>query len=353
MSLHGGVQTPGALPLSPDSASVEFEWQYRTSGGLNLANDEDIKRFFHPGSRRDKKVFDLAPRYEFAIKKWNPGNGLLREVLENISEFTAQKGARLPFDGVQIGSHAGTISSISAETYPADSLLIRITARFSLEFQKADFSSFYASLLELRAPKKLEVIEAIHSTLLGHLTEGDSHPRKPSVKFACSIRLPVDDAQYRRGAKRSRQALAAFHIGAQKAQEISPSLVDDIEERCQSLNLKSNTETMIANAQGVTYVIPTYGHTTPHDERFRKAADLLSIATYCQDALLDYDNLQNAKPVSWLKQARIARRWIEFPGNTFHSSVGNRELWNVLVNSLHLDSLVKELATLNEIRWKS
>lgn len=352
MNSHDGVQTPGALPPSSDSAFVELEWQYHISGGLKLSDDMEIRRFFRPGSRNDKKVFDLAPRYEFAIQTWNPSDGLFRRILQGLDRFTDHVGAGLPLKRVQVGSHLGDIVKISAEVFSPGSLLIRITARFRIEFHKEDYSSFYKSLSELRSPRKLEPIHSIYQVVLEHLVEDGTNLRRPSVRFACFIKLPLDDTEYRRGAQRSRQALVAFHIGAQKAQEIAISLVDDIEERCRSLNLKSNTETMIANAQGITYIIPTVGHTTPHNERFRKATDLLSVAAYCQDVLLDFDDLQNSTPAAWLKQIRIARRWIQYSANTFHSSVGNRALWDVLVDAFHLNSFVSEMLALNEISWE-
>ncbi|UNK45663.1 hypothetical protein [Arthrobacter sulfonylureivorans] len=189
----------------------------------------------------------------------------------------------------------------------------------------------------------------MYALVLRHLTTDDSHFLTPATRFAFLIQLPVTEAEFRRSASRNRKLLTAFHIGVAKHEDLAISLVDDIEKRCEALNLKSNTEFMMANSQGVTYILPAMGHSSPYKGRFAKATDLLAIATYCQELLLDKEDLESAAPALWQKLVLISRRWISFAGNTLHSSVSNRVLWEVFVESYHLDSLIQELVILNKM----
>lgn len=149
--------------------------------------------------------------------------------------------------------------------------------------------------------------------------------------------------------RRSRREVIAFHIGVSSSHDIATSLVEDLENRCKQLNIKSTTETVIANAQGVTYILPQRTGVGPYVKRFEKAVSLLSISTYFLELLMKPESFKAdyAANWTWNEMFKTASRWVLFGENVHYRSVSNQVLWSVFSESQNLRSLVKELQTID------
>ena len=258
------------------------------------------------------------------------------------------KNDRFPLTNVSIGIFSASIKSLVVEVFSEDSLLIRIRAEFSASLRKEGLAGLYESLKAVRSASSLPAVEDLFRTAKELLVRPAKRDVRPLRNFAFFIRLPLIDSEYRKQMLVSRRALSSFHVGAERQHELDMSLVEELENSCAKLNLKSMREVMIANAQGVTYIVPSDDHLTPYPGRFDKAVDLLAVATYFRGVMLDRDDKRATAPQEWQKILNLTKRWIRYPNNVLHTSVSNIVLWNVFISSFYLDSFLEELLVVDD-----
>lgn len=345
VSNHGRVQAPGAPPPQ-NQATVEVEWLYRFPLNATLKRSSDLDRFFKTSKRDPFEVgFGLAPRYALDVRVLHPTNGLLALILRELGDLTHAKKGGLPLVKTAVGGESANLSRISVDLFADEIALVRVAAVLEVPFD-GDLQSVLARAFGLRSAKRLTTINKVVTTVIQKLSSAPDMLGRSDTVTAMNIGLPLADTEFRKVSLQNRRSLVATHIGVIDSDGIDSLLVDELVRNCGSLNLKSPTEYMLANAQGLTYMRPTRAHYSPYPNRFERAADLLSIASYCQGLLLDFSRRETTDFVHWAKQVDRVRKWIAFPENALYASVSNRVLWERFTKSFGLTSLSEELSGL-------
>lgn len=349
MTIRGEVQILGTQPPETRSALVEAEWQYRLDSAQLVLDESELFRFFRKTSKSTYEArLGLAPRYALNVERYFPTPGFVKRLSRSTSFAQMGKNDRFPLTNVSIGIFSASIKSLVVEVFSEDSLLIRIRAEFSASLRKEGLAGLYESLKAVRSASSLPAVEDLFRTAKELLVRPAKRDVRPLRNFAFFIRLPLIDSEYRKQMLVSRRALSSFHVGAERQHELDMSLVEELENSCAKLNLKSMREVMIANAQGVTYIVPSDDHLTPYPGRFDKAVDLLAVATYFRGVMLDRDDKRATAPQEWQKILNLTKRWIRYPNNVLHTSVSNIVLWNVFISSFYLDSFLEELLVVDD-----
>lgn len=338
------------------TTSVQVEWQYSISAFGSTLPPEEFHRFFRQVKKdRYQKSLSLTPRYTFAHHTLVP-NGNLIERLNNTLPGSNMGSARnFPFSVRSseltevLDGRTFLVNGIQVNVFKTGIIVLRIKASIAVDiFKNVDAClRLHCSddlLLHLRLPKKIKVINDIADEIIDKVTVPGWKPKLASVtRSAFKIEMPFNDVGFRRYVDISKRNLIATHLGVHEGSGIAANLVQELEHAWKSLNLKSQTEWMLANTLGLTYLVPKDAKVGPHPNRFERATDLLALASYLQILLLDPDDQAANNKAAWQEELDLARRWVEFSKNALYASVSNWALFEVLSDSMSLKTLVAEI----------
>lgn len=170
------------------------------------------------------------------------------------------------------------------------------------------------------------------------------------LKVSSSQRA-VDETHLAEWLATQRRAIVATHIAQDPSQIVDPRLERALWESNSELNLKSQSELLLVNAQGSTLITPTRRRASSsarnvppqYLNRHERVVLLSEVATVMQHTLLRAQTLEEVAQQSWGAGSRVVERWVGFPSNVFHTSVSNERIWSAISDSLGLRSLVQEL----------
>lgn len=148
-----------------------------------------------------------------------------------------------------------------------------------------------------------------------------------------------------------RPELVALHISRNPDLVPDPRLSASVIRAAEELNLKSETQMLLINAQGSTLFATSRSDSAApfYNNRFNRVIDLSEIALSMQQELLHRDiTLLKSEEGHGSKNVPF-ERWIRYPQNVFHMSVSNQRVWTVLSDALRLSSLIDELTKIDKI----
>lgn len=341
------------------TTKVHIEWQYTIPALGATVQPDQFKSFFRE-IKKDKyqKSLSLTPRYRFTHHSLVPKGNFLETLETGSSDKNRRRPQNFPFHVHSeeltdiLDGHPLLIRKIQIDIFESGIITLRISASVEVDIFKnldecLNEHCLDKLLLTLRSPKQIKTINDIASEIIKRATKPGWKPYlSAQTRCAFKIDVPFDDTSFRKYVDTSKRSLIATHLGIREGSGIAANLVHELEDAWKSLNLKSQTEWMLANTLGITYLVPKNATVSPHPNRFERATNLLAIASHLQLFLLDADNQAEQNIVSWQQQLVLARRWIEFSKNALYASVSNWTLFETLSNSMALKSLISEATEL-------
>lgn len=148
-----------------------------------------------------------------------------------------------------------------------------------------------------------------------------------------------------------RRSIVATHIAHNPSQTVDPRLERALWESNSELNLKSQSELLLLNAQGSILIAPARSRSSgtgvgvppQYLNRHERVVQLSDVATFMQHALLRARALEELVTEGWSTDPNVIERWVDYAGNVFHTSVSNQRIWSTMSDALGLRSLVQEL----------
>lgn len=348
----GGVQIPDA---SPHRITVDFDVTILTSVyAPDASGGGQAHRWFGEISKYRKLIteFDLQPKYaitptQFAIgNQFRHGLGLGANALGNGSTPPYQ----LEFE--QLAAPVRVTPGIHRYGHfyiPT----IRLAGVFETESFDELLQAFSGIIRDVVGPRRPLLTEL--AQLAGSCTR-DGIVTLGKVRTHARLELSssqgaVDETYLAEWLSTHRRAIVATHIAQDPRQTVDPRLERALWESNSELNLKSQSELLIVNAQGSTLIAPNRrgaaGSTRKvppqYLNRHGRVVLLSEVGTAMQHALLRAPTLPEVAQQGWGADPRVVERWVTFPSNVFHTSVSNERIWSAISDSLGLRSLVQEL----------
>ena len=217
--------------------------------------------------------------------------------------------------------------------------IVSLTVKLRLLTENLSNVDFDA-LFKYRNPRSIPHVYDVITWSLGLMGAAPNEQVAPAIStrlysgFHFADVAPSQDiARYR--ADNERQMVGLL-IGNEKYREMSPEIVSRVVQKCKDLNLKTTSDWLIVNKQGVVYASPA---PTDYMERrkFAQAMDLAEIG------LIFSEFLDNVYPERRRGQEgfldyiyRVILAWIDRPQALFSRSYSNRALWQLLTSELSL-----------------
>jgi hypothetical protein len=146
----------------------------------------------------------------------------------------------------------------------------------------------------------------------------------------------------------NRRAVVALHISKDPTKVPDARLESALVAANAELNLKSESQLLLINAQGSTLIAGSSpGGVSPgtaHHNRHARVVDLSEIATAMQHMLLRGRSRDDLDARSWGGDSYAIDRWVRFPKNVLSTSVSNQKVWSVLSDSYVLPDLLTEFS---------
>lgn len=354
----GGVRLPDALP----PLKVDYDFTLFTSFFLS---DSHIKtkpenRFAHIDRyRKFQQEFDLHPKYSISPIRYRPGN----QFKSGLHSSSALEGNSPPFklkiDKFDDPAHV----NFSVDQFGFNLFVTKI--RYFGSFRIEDLRQLLQRQADLnKAIKKsatmmlLKRVSSMASgkpeNMLSPLSKIRKHVHFSINSSSTNSEFQSEMARYISSNKRE---LVATHISGDHNQVPHPRLENALINHNSELNLKSESQLLLVNAQGSTLVSSaaenrsaTYG--SPYFNRHSRVIDLSEIATAMQHLLTQATQPDEIRSNDWAGDAYTIDRWIEYPSNVFLTSVSNQRVWDVISRAYSLTSLLQEVYDIDSRRLK-
>lgn len=360
------VQISDALPRT--NTEPNFECVLLVPYFLSLAEQRDVdtSRYFHPTMlKRLTREFDLTSRYAIAPTRHQPGNQA-RDHLKKLDREHVHGNAFPLSYSLEIGINVAV--GVSLDEFGPGNFVLRAKVTGILNLSDLETASINAGavLRELTAAPFRDFLAAAGRLAFGTSTAKIGHAGRTSVHSKLLLSATEDEAAEYISSRRAE--LIALHISRDPTLIPDPRLSSAIIRANSELNLKSESQLLILNAQGSTLVSSAdrLRPTPYYNNRFERVVDLSEIGLCMQQALLfspvpvrrphGTQRVQRTQPARRAPASSFGAlpliRWVEYPENVFYTSVSNRKVWEVISSSLHLKSLVSELREIDGVNFQ-
>lgn len=164
-----------------------------------------------------------------------------------------------------------------------------------------------------------------------------------------------------------RRQLISAHIALSPSAVLDPRLERELVSSNSELNLKSESHSLLLNAQGSLFLREDSSRSAPrgdsglirapYDNRFENVSHLSQIALLLQHVGLTASDEGELDSRGWASSSNALRQWVKYSNNALYRSVGNAKIWDVLRGAYHLDSILEEVservAASREEQWDS
>lgn len=351
-NIGGGVQLPDALPTR---FSVKYDISVMGSFYLEAAPEAGpfAKRFASIASHR-KFIgeFDLQPKHEIHPKRYVPGHQF-RSALGPSGRRLSIRDA-MPYqqdvEGIanrvevipridRFGEHVFVVAVRYHGTYAVDSLIDLLPSHARVV--NSVVASAQASLLREIAA----VAAGVPADALVGLPKRRVHSHAAVADLYDPSSLNLRLAEFLASNRRS---VVALHISKDPSKVPDARLESALVAANAELNLKSESQLLLINAQGSTLIAASsdggVAPGTTYHNRHARVVDLSEIATAMQHMLLRGRSREDLDARSWGGDSHAIDRWIRFPQNVLSTSMSNQRVWAVLSDSYALSDLLSEFS---------
>lgn len=347
----GRVQLSDALPRT--AAEPSFECVLLVPYCVSDVEQGllSTSRYFHSKTyKRLTREFDLAPRYAITPIRHLPGIQA-RDYLKKLDPGRVT-GNAFPLQ-YALDSGVEVNVGISLDEFAPGNFVLRVKISGNLDVGDLDETSSNAGqiLRELTAAPFRQFLTAAAGLAFGSPSSTVGQVSRTHVHT--KLLLAASEEETAEYISFHRPEFIALHISRDPSLVPDPRLTSAVTRANSELNLKSESQLLIVNAQGSTLIASSdqLRPTPYYNNRFGRVVDLAEIGLCMQQALLFSPlpaNRPKDTPTSYFGALPV-KRWVDYPENVFHTSVSNRKLWEVVSSSLHLKSLVDELHTLDGV----
>jgi|GEM_PF-4119503 len=313
----------------------------------------DARRFDSIASHR-KFIgeFDLQPKHEIRPKRYVPGHQF-RSALGTSGKHLSIRDA-MPYkqdvEGIanrvevipridQFGEHVFVVALRYHGSYSVDSLtdLLPSHARVVNSVVKSAQSSLLGKIAAVAAGVPAEAMVGLPKRRV------HSHAAVKDLVDPSSLNLRL--AEFLASNRRS---VVALHISRDPSKVPDARLESALVAANSELNLKSESQLLLINAQGSTLIAAAsdggVGPGTAYHNRHARVVDLSEIATAMQHMLLRGRSREDLDARCWGGDSQVIDRWIRFPQNVLSTSMSHQKVWAVLSDSLVLSDLLDEFS---------
>lgn len=321
-------------PLENDSSAIE-----RRFGKIDAFN----------GFVKD---FNLQPKYAVTPTQFGIGNQFKSGLAEMKDLLGAGNGPHFSLESSVSSRPMNVVPSVHRY---GSFYVPRIQYRGMFEASAlSDVLPLYAELISwLAAEERVALLRRIASMASGVAEEGLSAVGKlrthAELRIASVDNRPLS-TEIAEWLVAERRMIVAAHISRSAKLVPDPRLERALLEHNSGLNLKSESQVLLVNAQGSILITAekTRGERQQYHNRHRRVTDLSEVACAMQHMLLRAVRLSDVDASEWADDPKVVRRWVRFPRNVLHASVSNQRIWDVISESYALPSLLDELTELPE-----
>jgi hypothetical protein len=212
--------------------------------------------------------------------------------------------------------------------------IVSITARLKLLDQNLSAIP-HESLFKYRNAKSLPHVYDVITWSLGLIGSAATEQVAPAIStrlcvgfHLADVGLAQDIPAYWESSKRQ---MVGLLIGVEAFAEMGDQIVSAVIQKCEELNLKSTSEHLLVNKQGVIFISPSSGHSYLYRRRFAQAMDLAEIAMVFREFLDNtYPERRRGQEGFLDYTYRVILAWITQPEAILGISYSNRILWQHL-----------------------
>lgn len=350
----GGVRLPVA---SPSHRSFSYEITRMTSFFIeDLSSARKPKNRFSQIGRYNKFVqeFDLGPKHSISPIRFTPGNQIKSALPESLNVTGKNIPYQVPMPEADHISNLG----ITIDQYGKSVYITRMRFFGSLQVSDLDLViPSYANLTKnIKTLSSNRILRNIAALAAGCLEENLVPLSKIRTHAHISVNEANDDHDFptmmTRHISTNMDSLIATHITGDHLHHPHPRLKSALVESNAELNLKSESQLLLLNAQGSTLISgSTANHnseyTSPYHNRHSRVTDLSEIATAMQHLLINARSSTDISSSGWSTNEHTLERWIRYPSNVFLTSLSNQKLWEVISSSYSLSRLLDEFTEID------
>ena len=302
--------------------------------------------------------FDLQDKYAVIPENFQIGNQF-RAGLKEDSALLGD-GNMPPFE--LTGNPAAALVRVSPKVRRyGRHYVARLTHVVSFDVPILDelLPAFTAALGHLVTPERSRLLKRIIALAAG--VELSSLDGAGKVRTHINLRVGATDgrdleAEISEWLSANRRQIVAAHISRQHTRVPDPRLERALLDENAELNLKSESQILLLNAQGSTLIAPALQRAARapsgavdarYHNRHGRVTDLSEIASVMQHIILRARRMEDLDSVDWANDPKVVQRWISYPRNVFHASVSNERVWQALSQAYALPSLLREVTEMS------
>ncbi|MCC9204972.1 hypothetical protein [Arthrobacter sp. zg-Y769] len=341
----GGVEAPGALPHTPTfgiECIILMPYFFSSEERSTLHTG----RYFNskPAYNGFVQEFDLVSRHAITPTRYTPKPYVYENLAVHDPPVVNAKGSEMHYS---LGDGQFASLHVQADEFSSGKIVVR--AKLATRIPYAEIgavpSSTSAVLREIASGRFRQLMKKV-----GALVGGSKEtPLGNSGRISIHTKITVPEAEdvVAKFLSAHTADLVALHISRDPTLIPDPRLSLAVVNAADDLNLKSESQLLLLNAQGSTLLLAdsTTRRIPFYHNRFERVADLSEIALSMQYDLLHRERstgpIQNHPEVD-LKSMPY-KSWISYPQNVFHTSVSNQKIWQVVSKALYLESIAEEL----------
>jgi hypothetical protein len=346
----GGVRVPDALPSSYGARfditvliSFSIAEQSRDHAPYNVFSSAAP----YKGFARD---FSLQPKHDIFPMRFRFGNQL-KQRLQQFSALLGD-GQKPPFS-LKLPHAVGITRVIPyVDKYGTDLVVagLRYTGTLSLSTLREMLPSAAALVKTVSQLADTRLARAMAASIeeLAVLQKHRVH-----TSFAISSARQSIDSDVAEFLMQHRREIVALHITGDPSRIPDPRLENALVSENAELNLKSESQLLLLNAQGSTLIsaVPTeldgkaanVERGSIYFNRHERIVDLGEIAAAMQHILIRARVRADIDSTTWAGDAHVIERWIRYPKNVLFASVSQQKAWLAFCAAYSLPELFAEL----------
>lgn len=357
---EGKVQLLDALPLTPPNApelryQVKYDVTALASFFVRSSNGATVESRFDSIAeyRGFVREFDLQPKHAIQPVRYIPGH----QFRSSLGKFAVRFGTRdtAPYS-VQLDGVPEAVEVIPRIDQFGENLYvvaIRYHGIFAVPALSGLLSPYSGRVRAIADGADMSFLSTIAATAAGvPVTSLESLPKRRLLATAVVEDREEPESFETRMAEflvANRRSVVALHITGNPMKAPDARLESALVAENAGLNLKSESQLLLLNAQGSTLIAgqsqksgSAVTRGSAYHNRHARVVDLSEIATAMQHLLLRADARNVLTASSWAGDSRVVERWIRFPENTLNTSVSNQRVWGVVRAAYALSSLLDE-----------
>lgn len=318
----------------------EIAWKIIASLGTDALESSDLAgRFFNPSVNTGLyRQFGLPLKQAYIPIALRPNTSYD----DRIRVLAKEKGyefseLKLPYS-LQVPDLGSCRLLLRLRVYPPN--IVGLTARFKLLDNNLSSIPF-DQLFKYRNPRSLNIVYDVITWSLGLVGSSATEQKAPAIPTRLyvgfhfsDVALPQDIPAYWDSGKRQ---MVGLMIGHEAYREMLDDIVAKVTQKSQELNLKSTSEHLLVNKQGISFISPSGDANYMHKRRFALAMDLAEIGLVFREFLDGVYPDRRKGQAEFLDYIyRIIAAWITQWPAILSVSYGNRLLWQLLISEFAL-----------------